>query len=396
VDNQTARQNYQEASSLFAQGRFGEALELLNRLAELFPDDEQIQQARSKCEAAVQQQAASERQKVKKQGKGKSLLILVGVCLLVVVGAMLLRLLPREAPEEAKPATALSQGLPPQPSGTPVKQKSGGRPGRTAPPRTPPPTANFTQPRAAEPAFNQIAPNVFRATKPTVSTKLRVYGTLADYFNFEFMDEDTRCWSIRITNYEGHTVYGHGYIFKSSLGGKTLFSVLKDGKSHKLVLSVSCLPNARDASVFVIDQVHSVDSWDDEPAAKENLSLQQQVSALLEGKLAWDYEKLKALGTIVESQTEDALAMLNSIKSDSSRTEMSHQELAFLKEMKSSLEQYQSVISGLQEKLFIELKQSAETPLDEEHLKSFILDEIEARMKEIQELARAKGAQGDE
>ncbi len=58
MDNQTAKEMYQRASSLFAKGQYSEALELLNKLATAFPNNEQVAQARAKCQAAHRQQNA--------------------------------------------------------------------------------------------------------------------------------------------------------------------------------------------------------------------------------------------------------------------------------------------------------------------------------------------------
>ena len=107
---------------------------------------------------------------------------------------------------------------------------------------------------------NPMSPEEFRATRPTRLVRFRVLAKLDDYYNFEFSGAQNTAYSIAMTVAGGADI-GHGYVKKNDTMGQELFGKLKDGRKHKVVVDVQCLPNARDGSVFLITKVVSLDGW---------------------------------------------------------------------------------------------------------------------------------------
>ncbi|MBM4028686.1 MAG: hypothetical protein FJ280_25305 [Planctomycetes bacterium] len=112
----------------------------------------------------------------------------------------------------------------------------------------------------AEETYAQMSAEEFRATKPTTPILMRVWGKLDDYYNYEFGTADKVAWSIRVSDYKGSAL-GHGYLKKDTDAGKQVFNILRDGKEHKMVVEINCLPRAENGSVFVISSVKALDRW---------------------------------------------------------------------------------------------------------------------------------------
>ena len=112
----------------------------------------------------------------------------------------------------------------------------------------------------ASTGYNRTSVEEFLATRPTTPVRMCVLAKLSDYYNFEFTDAKDIAWSIGISDSRGKML-GYGFAEKKTPRGERLLSTLRDGKEHQLVVDIQCLPNASDASVFVISNLLAVDSW---------------------------------------------------------------------------------------------------------------------------------------
>jgi len=109
--------------------------------------------------------------------------------------------------------------------------------------------------------FEQMSGEEFRATMPTRPVTMRVLGKLDDYYNYEFSNAQSLMWSVQLYTYDKKPL-GHGYVKKESKPGQGLFSRLRDGEKHKMVIDVHYLPNQEGSSVFLISKVKKFGSWE--------------------------------------------------------------------------------------------------------------------------------------
>ena len=111
----------------------------------------------------------------------------------------------------------------------------------------------------------------FHATRPQTPVVFKARAELDDYFNYDFStlynpDIEKIFWSIRLTADEGDRL-GNGYILKAGRG-ESLFTLLKDGKSHPVIVRVHYPSDSDDSSVFHLDdykelqeEPQSEDEW---------------------------------------------------------------------------------------------------------------------------------------
>jgi hypothetical protein len=85
--------------------------------------------------------------------------------------------------------------------------------------------------------YNSTPLKTFMIQRPKEPATFRVIGELADYYNYDFGDSKGTHYSIRLSqNNPSQSV--HGYITKSSPGGKQLAQLLQDGRPHNLTVEL--------------------------------------------------------------------------------------------------------------------------------------------------------------
>ena len=103
--------------------------------------------------------------------------------------------------------------------------------------------------------INEMSWNVYRAQRPTVPIEFRVQATLDHYYNYEFINAQHYWWNIYLEN----SLYG--YVKKDSESGRRMYELLKDGKSHNLIVKIRFLPNGDPTGNVVLIEDLISDSW---------------------------------------------------------------------------------------------------------------------------------------
>lgn len=85
--------------------------------------------------------------------------------------------------------------------------------------------------------FNQVSMKTFKANLSTQPTEFRVNATIGNYYNYNYRDGKNTHWNVSIQDNENNSISGC-YISKSSAEGKKLYEILKDGKTHALILEL--------------------------------------------------------------------------------------------------------------------------------------------------------------
>ena len=108
--------------------------------------------------------------------------------------------------------------------------------------------------------FNPVTEEEFQATKPTSPVRFRALAKLYDAYLCEFTALKDVTYCIIIKSGDDNNI-GFGYIAKETSTGQKLFSILKDGESHQMVVDLQYLPNAQDRRCFVITDVINYKGW---------------------------------------------------------------------------------------------------------------------------------------
>jgi hypothetical protein len=85
--------------------------------------------------------------------------------------------------------------------------------------------------------FNPVSMKTFKANLSNQPTPFRVYATIGSYYNYNYDDAKNTHWNISIKDNEKNGISGC-YISKSSAEGEKLYEILKDGKTHALILEL--------------------------------------------------------------------------------------------------------------------------------------------------------------
>ena len=88
----------------------------------------------------------------------------------------------------------------------------------------------------ASSGYNPISTKTYKANLSTVPSEFRVTAGIDTYYNFNYRDAQITHWSIRTSDINGDGI--SCYISKSSLEGKKIYEILKDGKNHDLILEI--------------------------------------------------------------------------------------------------------------------------------------------------------------
>lgn len=98
------------------------------------------------------------------------------------------------------------------------------------------------------------------AARSTTPVRMRLYGTLSNFYNHEFQKANKFSWSIRLSDNENKEL-GYGYVAKNSDDGARIFELLKDGLRHKMIVYVSYLENAESPNHFMILKLVALNNW---------------------------------------------------------------------------------------------------------------------------------------
>ena len=77
----------------------------------------------------------------------------------------------------------------------------------------------------------------YKANLSTQPTEFRVKASIGSYHFSNYRDAKDTHWNVEINDNQGNRISGC-YIGKSSIEGKKLYEILKDGKTHSLILEL--------------------------------------------------------------------------------------------------------------------------------------------------------------
>jgi hypothetical protein len=88
----------------------------------------------------------------------------------------------------------------------------------------------------ASSGYNPISMKTYMANLSSVPSEFRVKANIDTYYNYNYRDAQNTHWSI--STYDPNDGRISCYISKSSLEGKKIYEILKDGKNHDLILEI--------------------------------------------------------------------------------------------------------------------------------------------------------------
>lgn len=89
----------------------------------------------------------------------------------------------------------------------------------------------------ASTGYNTLSLKTFKANLSIQPKEFRVYASIGTYYNYNYIDAINTYWNVSIEDIDNNTIHGC-YISKSSVEGKKLYEILKDGKNHELILEL--------------------------------------------------------------------------------------------------------------------------------------------------------------
>jgi len=117
--------------------------------------------------------------------------------------------------------------------------------------------------------FSPVSFAQFKAEKSTTGVKFYIWAELDDYFNYEFSGKDNQYYSIKISDSENKHTSLHAYLSKDDLRCNEAYDVLKDGKSHQMVVNLKYPTQRKNSSDGVlVDKVLTIGDWLDVPSSE--------------------------------------------------------------------------------------------------------------------------------
>lgn len=115
--------------------------------------------------------------------------------------------------------------------------------------------------RARMEVRKDISPSAFCAVKSSsFAVAYDCECRIDDYYNYEFNDCEDTHWSVRIhAKYKGVSETFSGYIQKNTKEGEYIYSILKDGESHNLNLTIRYPKTKRSSSIVQILSINKGD-----------------------------------------------------------------------------------------------------------------------------------------
>lgn len=86
--------------------------------------------------------------------------------------------------------------------------------------------------------YGPIPLKTYKATMPKGPTLFRVYGAISDYYNYAFRDARATHYSIAVTEGDGTGEQVSAYLPKSAATAPAAFALLKDGRSHAMMVEL--------------------------------------------------------------------------------------------------------------------------------------------------------------
>lgn len=87
--------------------------------------------------------------------------------------------------------------------------------------------------------YNPVKLNVYKASKPSNTTILKVVCKISDYYNHGYRNKIDDYYSIECSSNEPNSLdLLYGFISKKSEDGKRIYEILKDGNYHNLTLAL--------------------------------------------------------------------------------------------------------------------------------------------------------------
>jgi hypothetical protein len=84
--------------------------------------------------------------------------------------------------------------------------------------------------------YNPVSLKSFKANLSSQSTEFRVIASLGTYYNYNYDDKQSTHWNIGIDTKDDNI--SGCYVNKSSIEGKKIYDILKDGKQHHLIIEL--------------------------------------------------------------------------------------------------------------------------------------------------------------
>lgn len=103
--------------------------------------------------------------------------------------------------------------------------------------------------------YNPMSGSEFNSIKSVAGVRFRCLATLDSHY-YGFKNSQHEFWSIKLL--ANDKFIGWGYVLKKSNSGERLYNVLKDGKWHRIFVTINYDPSRDD---ILISNVLNVDSW---------------------------------------------------------------------------------------------------------------------------------------
>lgn len=84
--------------------------------------------------------------------------------------------------------------------------------------------------------YNPISMKTYKANLSTVPSEFLVKASIGTTYFYNYRDAQITHWNIMTSDEDGNSIYC--YITKSSLEGKKIYEILKDGESHEMILEL--------------------------------------------------------------------------------------------------------------------------------------------------------------
>lgn len=97
--------------------------------------------------------------------------------------------------------------------------------------------------------YNEIPLSVFKADNDLNKGYFRIIAKLGDYYNYSYRSSSKDFWNVQIKENDGDHI-GSCYVAKTSLAGKKLYEILKDGKEHDLIVEIKKVTNDKNSVVI--------------------------------------------------------------------------------------------------------------------------------------------------
>jgi hypothetical protein len=107
----------------------------------------------------------------------------------------------------------------------------------------------------ASTTYNPLSFKALKVEQPLDPIKMRVIAELSDYYNFDFLKSQGTHFAIKLKEPQTYE-YVDAYINRDSDDGKALYSKLKDGEAHPVIVKIKYLKNSESSNnVLITDYI---------------------------------------------------------------------------------------------------------------------------------------------